>query len=82
MKFCKECGKKLKSSNVTGLCVNHYRRGGSVISKQVKKNQPCLLCKKKKSEDPQMWCDDCRQVIEREGGWRWGHMRWEIGGRA
>ena len=73
-KQCKECGKKLKSSNVTGLCGEHYRRGGSVVSKKVKKDKPCLYCKKKQSEDPQMYCDDCRKMLREETGWHWRNM--------
>ena len=80
-KQCKECGKKLKSSNVTGLCGEHYRRGGSVISKKVKKDKPCFLCKQPRSEHKYMYCDYCRKTLF-DAGEMAGHMRWEVGGRA
>ena len=48
---------------------------------KVKKDQPCLLCKKPRSEHKYMYCDYCRKYQFGTGELA-GHMRMERRGMA
>ena len=74
MKLC-DCGNEVGKKSDSGVCIECYR------ARHVKKNKPCLLCKKKRSEHKYMYCEYCRKFLFDTGDMA-GHMRWENGGRA
>ena len=74
VRHCEECGGKVDRRSVTGLCSKCYRANGSEVTKKVKKDQPCLLCKKPRSEHKYMYCDYCRKTLFDTGDMA-GHMR-------
>ena len=81
VRHCEECGGKVDRRSVTGLCSKCYRANGSEVTKKVKKDQPCLLCKKPRSEHKYMYCDYCRKTLFDSGDMA-GAVRMENRGMA